>query len=105
MFSLEAMSNKTSFVTLKRTIGASLNLINPLICGRPNMRVMRNNLLSASTLKSSNLLRHRKLSFRTNNSITIGSRLRKNRSSKTLPCKQGQNHSDLQADEYEDYDE
>jgi hypothetical protein len=63
LFLLEATSHKTRFVALKRSIGASLNLIDPLACDRTNTRRWRDKIPSASALKRSNLLGHGKLPF------------------------------------------
>jgi hypothetical protein len=76
---LKATSHKTSFVTLKRTIGASLDLIDPLACDGTNTRWRGNQIPRASALKGSNLLRHRKLPFRLSHGITVGSGLSNSR--------------------------
>jgi hypothetical protein len=63
-----------SFVTLKRIIRASLNLVDPL--ARDGMNIGRRDQISrASVLKHSNLLGHGKLSFGVTLNILIGSRL------------------------------
>ena len=70
---LKTTSHKTSFVTLKRTIGASLDLIDPLACDGANTGRRGNKIPRASALKGSNLLSHRKLPFRLSHVITVGS--------------------------------
>jgi hypothetical protein len=70
---LKIMSNKTSLIALKRTVKASLNLIDPLTSDRPNTWGIGHNIPHASPLKSSNLLSHRVLPFWMKNSITIRS--------------------------------
>jgi hypothetical protein len=60
---LEATSHKTRFVALKRSIGASLNIVNPLACDGMNTGRMRDKILGASVLKHRNLLGHHKLPF------------------------------------------
>jgi hypothetical protein len=72
---LEATSHKTRFVALKRSIGASLNLIDPLACDGTNTGRWRDKIPSASALKRSNLLGHGKLSFGMVLSIPVRSRL------------------------------
>jgi hypothetical protein len=74
---LKTASNKTSLITLKRTIGASLNLIDPLISDRTNAWGTGHKISRASSLKSSNLLSHRVLPFQMKNSLVIRSWLRK----------------------------
>jgi hypothetical protein len=59
MLLLKAASDKTSLVALKRTIGASLDLVDPLAGDGTNRGRRSDNIPSASTLKSSNLLSHR----------------------------------------------
>jgi hypothetical protein len=76
---LEATSHKTRFVVLKRSIGASLNLIDPLACDGTNTGRWRDKIPSASALKRSNLLGHGKLPFGMALSIPIRSRLEGNR--------------------------
>jgi hypothetical protein len=80
---LKTTSNKTSFIALKRIIRASLNLIDPLTSDRTNTWGIGHKIPHASLLKSSNLLSHRVLPFRTKNSIMIRSWLRKSSSSKS----------------------
>ncbi|XP_051197203.1 uncharacterized protein [Lolium perenne] len=58
MTRVKAASDKSSLVALKRTIGASLDLVDPL-AGDGTNRGRSDNIPSASTLKSSNLLSHR----------------------------------------------
>ena len=76
MLLLKTTSHKTSFVTLKRTIGASLNLVDPLTSDGTDSGRKRNKIPGTSAFKSSNLLCHRKLPFRMNNSLTVRSRLK-----------------------------
>jgi hypothetical protein len=76
---LEAMSHKTRFVMLKRSIRASLNLVDPLACDGTNTGRRRDKIPSASALKRSNLLSHGKLPFRMTLSIPIRSWLEGNR--------------------------
>jgi hypothetical protein len=76
---LKATSHKTSFVTLKRTIGASLDLIDPLASDGTNTGRRGNKIPRASALKGSNLLSHRKLPFRLSHGITVGSGLSNSR--------------------------
>jgi hypothetical protein len=66
-------TNKTSLISLKRTIRASLNLIYPLTGDRTNTWVTWHKIPCASPLKGSNLLSHRVLPFRMKNSIMIRS--------------------------------
>jgi hypothetical protein len=58
MLLLKTMSNKTSLITLKRTIRTCLDLINPFTINKMDMG---NKSPCAGTLKRNNLLRHRKL--------------------------------------------
>jgi hypothetical protein len=67
---LKTTSNETSLITLKRTIRASLNLINIITSDRMNMWGIWHKIPRASSLKSSNLLSHRMLPFQMKNSIT-----------------------------------
>jgi hypothetical protein len=76
---LEATSHKTCFVALKRSIGASLNLIDPLAYDGTNTGRWRDKIPSASALKRSNLLGHGKLPFEMALSIPVRSRLEGNR--------------------------
>jgi hypothetical protein len=71
------MSNETSLIKLKRTIRASLNLIDPLTSDQTNTWGQGIRSHSASPLKSSNLLSHCMLPFQMKNSTTIRSWLRK----------------------------
>src|SRR3990170_220329 len=82
---LKATSHKTSLVTLKRTIGASLNLIDPLARDGTNTRRRGNQIPHASALKRSNLLGHRKLPFRLSHGSPIGSGLNNGR--ETVPVR------------------
>jgi hypothetical protein len=74
---LKTMNNKTSHIALKRIIRVSLNLIDPLTSDRTNTWGTGHMIPRVSSLKSSNLLSHRMLSFRMKNSIMIRSWLRK----------------------------
>jgi hypothetical protein len=74
---LKTMSNKMSLIALKRTIKASLNLIDPFTSNRTNTWGTWHKIPHVSPLKSSNLLSHRVLPFRMKNSIVIRSWLRK----------------------------
>jgi hypothetical protein len=74
---LKTMSNETSLIALKRTIRASLNLVDPLISDRMNTWGTWHKIPPASPLKSSNLLSHRMLPFWMKNNIVIRSWLRK----------------------------
>jgi hypothetical protein len=76
---LEATSHKTRFVALKRSIGASLNLIDPLACDGTNTGRRRDKIPSASALKRNNLLGHGKLPFGMSLGIPIRGRLEGNR--------------------------
>jgi hypothetical protein len=76
---LEATSHKTRFVALKRSIRASLNLVDPLTCDGMNTGRRRDKIPSASALKRSNLLGHGKLPFGMTLNILIRSRLKDNR--------------------------
>jgi hypothetical protein len=60
---LKTMSNKTSLIALKRTIRASLILIDPFTSDRMNTWGIGHKIPRASQLKSSNLLSHRVLPF------------------------------------------
>ena len=79
MLLLKTTSHKMSFITLKGTIRASLNLIDPLTSDGTNMGWKRNQVPHAGALKGSNLVYYRKLPFRMNNSISIRSRLNNGR--------------------------
>jgi hypothetical protein len=61
-----------------RSIGASLNLVDPLACDGTNTGRRRDKVPSVSALKRSNLLGHGKLPFRMSLSIPIRSRLEGN---------------------------
>jgi hypothetical protein len=76
---LEATGHKTHFVALKRSIKASLNVVDPLACDGMNTGRRRDKIPSASALKRSNLLGHVKLPFGMALSLPIGSRLEGNR--------------------------
>jgi hypothetical protein len=73
MLLLKTTSNKTSLISLKRTIRVSLNLIYPLTSDRTNTWGTGYKIPRASPLKGSNLLSHHVLPFRMKNSITIRS--------------------------------
>jgi hypothetical protein len=89
---LEATSHKTRFVALKRSIGASLNLVDPLACDGTNTGRWRDKIPSASALKRSNLLGHGKLPFGMALSIPVRSRLEGNR--KTILTKRVSDQGD-----------
>jgi hypothetical protein len=74
---VKTTSNKTSLISLKRIIRASLNLIDPLTSDRTNMWGTRHKISCVSPLKSSNLLSHHVLAFWMKNNIAIRSWLRK----------------------------
>jgi hypothetical protein len=76
---LKAMSHKTRFISLKRSIRAGLNFLDPLTHDGTNTGRRRNKIPSASALKRSNLLGHGKLPFGMTLSIPIRSRLEGNR--------------------------
>jgi hypothetical protein len=76
---LEAKSHKTRFLALKRSIGASLNLVDPLACDGRNTGRRRDKVPSASALKCSNLLILGKLPFGMALSIPIRCRLEGNK--------------------------
>jgi hypothetical protein len=79
LLSLESMGHKTHFVALKRSIGASLNLVDPLACDGTNTGRRRVKIPSSSALKRINLIGHGKLPFRMALSIPIRSWLQGNR--------------------------
>jgi hypothetical protein len=83
MLLLKTMSNKMSFISLKRTIRASLNLIYPLTSDQMNTWGTGHKISYASPLKGSNLLSHHVLLFQMKNSIVIRSWLRKSSSSES----------------------
>jgi hypothetical protein len=60
---LEATSHKTRFVALKRSIGASLNLVDPLACDGTDIERRRDKIPGVGVLKCSTLLGHGKLPF------------------------------------------
>jgi hypothetical protein len=70
---LKTTGNKTSLIALKRTVKASLNLIDPLTSDQTNMWGTGHKIPCASPLKSSNLLSHLVLPFQMKNGITIRS--------------------------------
>jgi hypothetical protein len=74
---LKTTGNKKSLITLKRTIRASVNLIDPLTSDRMNTWRTWHKITYASLLKSSNLLSHHVLSFRMKNNIMIKGWLKK----------------------------
>jgi len=80
---LKATSHKTSFVALKGTIGASLNLIDPLAGDGTNTGRKGNQIPRAIALKRRKLLGHRKLPFRLSHGSPIGGGLSNGR--KTIP--------------------
>jgi hypothetical protein len=77
MLLLKTTSNKTSLIALKRTVRASLNLIDPLTSDRMSTWRTGHKIQRARPLKSSNLLSHRVQPFRMKNNIAIRSWLRK----------------------------
>jgi hypothetical protein len=76
---LKATGNKMSFITLKRTVKASLNLTDPLVSDQMNTwgGGVGHKIPCTSPLKDSNLLSHHVLPFQMKNSIVIRSWLRK----------------------------
>jgi hypothetical protein len=72
MLLLKTTSNKMSFIPLKRTIRASLNIY-PLTSDQMNTWGTGHKIPCASPLKGSNLLSHHVLPFRMKNSIVIRS--------------------------------
>jgi hypothetical protein len=74
---LKTTSNETRLIAFKRTIRASLNLIDPLTSDRTNTWGIWHKIPRDSLLKSNNLLNHRMLPFWMKNSIVIRSWLRK----------------------------
>jgi hypothetical protein len=68
---LKTTSNEMSLIVFKRTIRASLNLIDPLTSDRTNMWGTRHKIPCVSPLKSSNLLSHHMLPFQMKNNIVI----------------------------------
>jgi hypothetical protein len=83
MLLLKTTSNKTSLISLKRTIRASLNLIYPLTSDRTNTWRTWHKFPRANPLKGSNLLSHHVLPFQMKNSIAIRSCLRQSSSSES----------------------
>jgi hypothetical protein len=83
MLLLKTTSNRTSLISLKRTIRASLNLIYPITSDRTNTWGTGHKIPHVSPLKGSNLPSHRVLSFRMKNSIAIKSWLRQSSSSES----------------------
>jgi hypothetical protein len=83
MLLLKTTSSKTSLLSLKRTIRASLNLIYPLTSDWTNTWGTGHKIPRASPLKGSNLLSHHVLSFQMKNSIVIRNWLRKSSSSES----------------------
>jgi hypothetical protein len=83
MLMLKTTSNKTSLISLKRTIRVSLNLIYPLTNDQTNIWGTGHKISRASPLKGSNLLSHYVMSFRIKNNIAIRSWLRKSSSSES----------------------
>jgi hypothetical protein len=83
MLLLKTTSNKTSLISLKRTIRASLNLIYPLTSDRTNTWGTWHKISHVNPLKGSNLLSHHVLPFQMKNSITIRSWIRKSSSSES----------------------
>jgi hypothetical protein len=76
---LKTTSHKTRFVALKRSIGVSLNLLDPLACDGMNTGRKRDKIPSASVLKRSNLLGHGELPFGMSLGIPIRSWLEGNK--------------------------
>jgi hypothetical protein len=74
---LKTTSNKTSLIALKRTIKASLNLIDPLTSDQTNTWRTVHKIPRVNPLKSSNLFSHHVLPFQMKNSIAIIRLLRK----------------------------
>ena len=85
MLLLKTTSHKMSFVTLKRTIGASLKLVDPLAGDGTNTGREGNEIPCARALKGSKLLGHCKLPFRLSHGSPIGSGLSNNR--ETVPIR------------------
>jgi hypothetical protein len=83
MLMLKTTSNKTSLISLKRNIRASLNLIYPLTSDRTNTWGTGHKISCVSLLKGNNLLIHHVLPFRMKNSIVIRSWLRQSSSSES----------------------
>ena len=79
MLVLKDTSHKTSFVALKRTIRASLNLVDPLAGDGPDTRRKGNQIPCARALKGNKLFGNRKLPFRLSHGSPIGGGLSNNR--------------------------
>jgi hypothetical protein len=73
---LKTTSHKTRFVAIKRSITASLNLVDPLACDGMNTGRRRDKIPGAGVLKRRNLLGHGKLAFRMTHIIPIRSWLK-----------------------------
>ena len=82
---LKTTGHKARFVALKRTIRASLNLVDPLAGDGTNTGREGNQIPSARALKGSKLFGHRKLPFRLSHGSPIGGGLSKNR--ETVPIR------------------
>ena len=82
---LKTTGHKTSFVALKRTIGASLKLVDPLAGDGTDIGREGNEIPCARALKGSKLLGHRKLPFWLGHGSAIGSGLSQNR--ETVPIR------------------
>jgi hypothetical protein len=76
---LETTSHKTRFVALKRSIRASLNLVDQVACDGTNIGRRRNKIPGAGVLKRNCLLGHGKLPFGMTQSVPIRSWLKGNR--------------------------
>jgi hypothetical protein len=74
---LKTTSNETSLIELKRTIKASLNIIDPLTSDQTNTWETGHKISHVSLLKSNNLISHCMLPFWMKNSIVIRSWLKK----------------------------
>jgi hypothetical protein len=74
---LKIMNNKTCFKALNRAIRVGLDLVDPLAHDQNNRERVRSKIPNVSTLKSSNLFSHGKLSLKISNNISICGRLRK----------------------------
>ena len=79
------MGHKTSFIMLKITIRASLNLVEPLAGDGTNTGREGNQIPCARALKGSKLFGHRKLPFRLSHGSPIESGLSNNR--ETIPIR------------------
>lgn len=76
---------KSVLTALKRSIRASLDLVDPLAGNKSDMRGQRNRISGASALQSSNLLSHSMLPLRVSNIISVGCGLHNGSSSKVMP--------------------